>query len=476
MTKFIISSKSHDKADVASKLFRELSQKLPNTQFINGVQNIDGVEDSGATTIIDEINQAMAIIIVIGNDWAYGDWLNNNQDIDRIAIQAAIENDNVREVQVFVNNAQLPTDLPQEFAPLHDRLSFQMSSFDVAKTANDIAKAIQQVLAMLSDAHEPALSSAPSPPSPSPPSKPALAKSEAEYSSPKPQEPSVPKEQATAIKQELLRDTHARARSSSSVRQLSIIAFIIVLGVVGALGIFLFAKDDGSDNVTPGYFTDHSGTRYANNDDWTPVTQTFNGIEMMLVPAGCLPDTKCIDNTFWIDRTEITIGMWKECTGQTWCTYRSAATNHNPSDAQPIIGVTWNSAIEYCAWRGGRLPTELEWEYAASGPDGLEYPWGNSFNENNVFYSGNSSNRPSEVGTKPGGASWIGAYDMSGNVWEWTSTVYGNDGGARILRGGSVYRDPTGNDVRLDVSARKWLAPGDQNFVSGFRCTHDYKE
>ena len=155
MTKFIISSKSHDKADVASELARELSQRLPDAEFINGVQNIVGVEAKGATAIIHEVNQAMAVIIVIGNDWSYGDWLKNTQDYDTIAIQSAIQNDDVREVPVFVNNAQLPTDLPQEFAPLHDRLSFQLSALDVAKTADDIAQAIQQVLEMASDSPPP---------------------------------------------------------------------------------------------------------------------------------------------------------------------------------------------------------------------------------------------------------------------------------------------------------------------------------
>jgi len=83
----------------------------------------------------------------------------------------------------------------------------------------------------------------------------------------------------------------------------------------------------------------------------------------------------------------------------------------------PRVCVTWYEAEAYAHWRGGRLPTEAEWEYAARGPQSLIYPWGNEFDpaRANVI----DSNAPKPVGNYPGGASWIGAHDMTGNAMEW---------------------------------------------------------
>jgi len=89
----------------------------------------------------------------------------------------------------------------------------------------------------------------------------------------------------------------------------------------------------------------------------------------------------------------------------------------------------------------------------ARGPDSRVYPWGNAFIEGNVVYYYNADFQPADVGRRPGGKSWVGAYDMSGNAWEWTNTIYRpypytpDDGreeysetGAvlHVLRGGSI--------------------------------------
>ncbi|MBA3871600.1 MAG: formylglycine-generating enzyme family protein [Anaerolineae bacterium] len=225
-------------------------------------------------------------------------------------------------------------------------------------------------------------------------------------------------------------------------------------------------------------------TAVTQNSDWTPQYQTFNGLEMVLVPVGCFmmgsndgdddekPVTKqCIQKPFWIDKTEVTNKQY-------------GSKGNFKGDNYPRDSVTWFEAQDFCLSYGKRLPTELEWEYAARGSDNLVYPWRGYFVADNVIYSGNSGNSSAAVGSKPDGHSWVGALDMSGNLWEWMSNIYepypysandgseSNDGAKsrRVLRGGSWNDDST--NVR--VSNRDWYLPlGVSNFI-GFRCAKDY--
>ena len=85
----------------------------------------------------------------------------------------------------------------------------------------------------------------------------------------------------------------------------------------------------------------------------------------------------------------------------------------------PCVNVTWYEAEAYAKWRGGRLPTEAEWEFAARGPRSLVYPWGDSFvaTYTNVI----ASKRLTQVGGIPKGVSPFGAHDMAGNAMEWVA-------------------------------------------------------
>ena len=144
------------------------------------------------------------------------------------------------------------------------------------------------------------------------------------------------------------------------------------------------------------------------NADWTPVSRDFDGVSMVLVPAGCFlmndeaNNQQCFTEPFWIDQTEVTQADFRRLGGV------KAAANFFTGDQRPVERITWFEARDFCALRGGRLPTESEWEYAARGPDNLVYPWGNAWDETKAVWSGNSNNQTADVGSIAGGASWVG--------------------------------------------------------------------
>lgn len=225
------------------------------------------------------------------------------------------------------------------------------------------------------------------------------------------------------------------------------------------------------------------------NDDWVPYTRVFNDVEMALVPASCFtmgeinrnineqPEhTVCFEEPFWIDIFEVT----NEQLGESTC----LETSSDPQ--QPRICVSWVEADAHCAARASRLPTEAEWEYAARGPDGLSYPWGEVFASENAVYQGNNRlGQPSIVGSRPGGASWVGALDMSGNVWEWVNDWYSRTyydvspevnpqgptaGEDKVVRGGSWDFD----EDNLRLTNRFWESPDSRFLNYGFRCAAPY--
>jgi len=150
----------------------------------------------------------------------------------------------------------------------------------------------------------------------------------------------------------------------------------------------------------------------------------------------------------------------------------------------PVTFVTWQAAVEYCEWRGRRLPTEIEYEWAAQdGITRIEYPWGNSPPGNDVVNWGGSAIRATvPVGSYPPNAR--GLYDMSGNVWRFTSDPWLGSyaemsaGSAdsevsaadpsirRVVRGGSW----GANAANLRVRYRDSHRPFDAREMVGFRC------
>lgn len=194
-------------------------------------------------------------------------------------------------------------------------------------------------------------------------------------------------------------------------------------------------------------------------------------------------------DAFWMDQTEVTNAMYAACVEAGGCLIpiSSGSETHleyfrNPTyDAYPVLYVSWANARAYCQWAGRRLPTEAEWEKAARGPDGQIFPWGDAAPNPSRANFNNNVGDTSAVGSFPTNASYYGAFDMAGNVWEWVNDWYGGlyyasspaanppgptNGTVRVLRGGAW--DSEVKDIR--AAARFSFGPTSrQNFI-GFRC------
>jgi formylglycine-generating enzyme required for sulfatase activity len=194
-------------------------------------------------------------------------------------------------------------------------------------------------------------------------------------------------------------------------------------------------------------------------------------------------------DSFWIDRTEVSNDHYRqcveagECQAPTMCergepTYEDMSkTNH------PVVCVDWGGAKAYCEWAGARLPTEVEWEYAARGEQGLVYPWGNGFDCSRSNFGEECEreyDKTAPVDSFESGASWCGALNMAGNVWEWVEDWYDGYPGTsyqsddlgtqyKVLRGGSWLTLPY--DRR--AATRNAGTPGERGENVGLRCVFE---
>ncbi|MEG4838000.1 ergothioneine biosynthesis protein EgtB [Microcoleus sp. B9-D4] len=179
-------------------------------------------------------------------------------------------------------------------------------------------------------------------------------------------------------------------------------------------------------------------------------------------------------------------GGWKWLQGEAvsqplYWSENQAFNNH------PVCGVSWYEAEAYCNFIGKRLPSEAEWEKAASWEATNQtyriYPWGEEPPNGRLCNHGNNIANTSPVDAFPKGASAIGCWDMLGNVWEWTASTFDAypgfesypyrgysqvyfDGEHRVLKGGSWATFPQA----LRSSFRNWYYPGVRQIIAGFRC------
>ncbi len=130
---------------------------------------------------------------------------------------------------------------------------------------------------------------------------------------------------------------------------------------------------------------------------------------------------------FYIDRYEVTNAEYKafiDATGWRPPPYFEDRNIPAGQERFPISQVNWYEAERYCRWKGKRLPSEAEWEKAARGTDGREFPWGNDFEKIKKNADHPHSEEIAPVGSFKEGMSPYGVMDMAGNVWEWTNDWY----------------------------------------------------
>jgi formylglycine-generating enzyme required for sulfatase activity len=283
--------------------------------------------------------------------------------------------------------------------------------------------------------------------------------------------------------------------------------FVWMILLLTSFIAFSLNRDIDAQDVTPGALA--AGT----------IAKDFAGFEMVYVPSGTFEMGVSVDEyrhlyqelindepselgisiagevgifdtytvtlaPFWIDKYEVTIEQYTKymslCMNEGSCW--QIDLSYNPSlvdDPQkPQVGVPWYDAHRFCSIRNARLPSEEEWEYAASGPENFPFPWGRHFEPSNV-----DLDKTYPIGTKEGNVSWVGVYDMAGNAGEWVDDQFapyvypslywpediGNEA-QRVVRGGHWQ----GYSLSITTYTREGVHAGSGDDYVGFRCARTH--
>jgi len=195
------------------------------------------------------------------------------------------------------------------------------------------------------------------------------------------------------------------------------------------------------------------------------------------------PAHEVILDEYYIDIHEITNADYKKylaATGSKNLPRYWDDSNFNQSD-QPVVGVTWKEAQDFCQWGNKQLPTEAEWEKAARGKRPVKYPWGDEEPDKTRANFNNHIGKTTAVGSYPTGKSDYGVFDLSGNVAEWVQDWHFPEyylfspkenppgpekGHYKIIRGGNWKN----NAEDVNLTYRNATVPKARSKTVGFRC------
>ncbi len=266
------------------------------------------------------------------------------------------------------------------------------------------------------------------------------------------------------------------------------------------------------------------------NDPYPSPTVQFKGSNAIFIKSGTFmmgsnngdadeqPVHKMTVKGFYMDNTEVTNEEYNECVeagkctsafyndgtafirnGDTW--KKGVVPEEFRTPSHPVVAVTWEQAKKYCEWKGNRLPTEAEWEYAARGGNTSDYFWGDDGNNCCRYANAADSTAKREyafrdiincndnhAGTAPVGeldTNWFGLHDMIGNVWEWCEDQYDlyttddkkppqetRSNPYRVIRGGAW----CDTKEQLRSANRRWTDAENRNIYLGFRCVREEDE
>ncbi len=250
-------------------------------------------------------------------------------------------------------------------------------------------------------------------------------------------------------------------------RTTMIVAGLVVLFAAGLFAFrFLRQQDNG-----------HSGIRVSINPK--------DGAEMVWVPAGefimgskhgwsgdTSERTVYLDG-FWMYKFEVTVAQYRKFCKETNREMPATTATWRLRTDYPIANVSWEDADAYAQWAGAHLPTEAQWEKAARGTDGREWPWGSQRDDSKCAGNGK---RVHPVGSYPAGASPYGCMDMTGNVWEWCADWFDRDYYKKAPE-----KNPVGPSVPGKMGDYRAMRGGSAGDVAGFptctdRCARRYSE
>jgi formylglycine-generating enzyme required for sulfatase activity len=253
------------------------------------------------------------------------------------------------------------------------------------------------------------------------------------------------------------------------------VSAVVVLVLAIAVGYFIFARPKpatDSHRQTPSL----------------PQIYSDSHGRMLLVPAGDFHFGAAADQTrrtvslpaFYVDETEVSNAQYRQ-----FCEATGHAPPQSPDYAthpdDPVSNVSYQDAAAYAAWAGRRLPTEEEWEKAARGTDDRTYPWGDA------PWTDSVPDHLQPVASEPLRRSTVGAYNMAGNVWEWTASSYAptpedSAGMKHLLNGLSFSADwrtikggsfAPGSHEEFAIAKHRGLPVDARSIWIGFRCVRD---